>query len=108
MTLEELLRTTITLPDSLCKDLELPIATEVSPDFVISIHDTKPYGVRIIVRAHGYGYDSETLGFMVRGNNLQQDDFGHPITTVADGTKVDSCPHCGAQRGAPHIGCILR
>lgn len=129
-TLEELLRMMVPIQDSFAS---FP-GQEMSPEFVISVQEVLPYGVRIIV--HANGHNSETLDFMVRNNNLEQDDFGpsinvaggtvtsevgdpvtnaaedadeNPIISVEGGLKPisASCPYCGVGSGGTHSGWCL-
>jgi hypothetical protein len=62
MTLEELLRTKVKSKNKDYQDVE------ISPDFRVAVQNMTDAGVHVIV--HPDGYDSETLDFVVSGNEL--------------------------------------
>lgn len=61
-TLEELLRMEVQFAD-------MP-KIKFNPDFRVAVQDKTPSGVHIII--HAIGHDSETLDFLVVGNELRQ------------------------------------
>lgn len=63
MTLQQLLETTVTSAD---KD-DNPV--EVSPQFLVSVQQVKDGGIHFII--HPFGFNGETLDFVVNGNELK-------------------------------------
>lgn len=64
MNLEELLRTQVECEDGRGNTVQ------ISPEFRVSVQGERDGGLHFIIHAHGY--DSETLDFVVKGNELTQ------------------------------------
>jgi len=65
-TLEELLRMQVPVGPG-CMN---PPDTLMSPDFRIAVQEITSDGVRVII--HASGHDSDTLDFIVKGNDLEK------------------------------------
>ena len=66
MVLEGLLRMTVPVPAGCAA----PEGTPTSPDFRVAVQSVREDGVHIIV--HAEGHDSDTMDFLVRGNELAE------------------------------------
>lgn len=64
-TLEELLSMRVNVPWMGM----MPRGTKMTPQFRVSVQETPGEGVHFII--HADGYDSDTLDFRVRGNELE-------------------------------------